>query len=88
MIDLARTLLRIAERDLVPETPGRYRVGDPRHVVPDVSRLKAEGWEAQSGLEAMVREYWQWLQQQPNLDTYFEGADHLMERTGTVRVAR
>jgi hypothetical protein len=57
-------------------------------VVPDVSRLKAAGWEAQSGLETMVREYWQWLQQQPNLDTYFEGADHLMERTGTVRVAR
>jgi dTDP-L-rhamnose 4-epimerase len=88
VIDLARTLLRIAERDLAPETPGRYRVGDPRHVVPDVSRLKAAGWEAQSGLETMVREYWQWLQQQPNLDTYFEGADHLMERTGTVRVSR
>src|ERR1700730_5131587 len=44
VIDLARTLLRVAERDLTPETPGRYRVGDPRHVVPDVSRLKAAGW--------------------------------------------
>src|SRR5438094_634650 len=65
-----------------------HRVGDARHAVPDVSRLKATGWEAQSGLEAMAREYWQWLQAQPNLDTYFEGADHLMERTGTVRVAR
>ncbi len=50
--------------------------------------MKAAGWEAQVGLEAMAREYWQWLQAQPNLDTYFEGADHLMERTGTVRVSR
>jgi len=56
--------------------------------VPDVSRMKAAGWEAQIGLEAMAREYWQWLTAQPNLDTYFEGADHLMERTGTVREAR
>jgi dTDP-L-rhamnose 4-epimerase len=88
VIDLARILLRVAERDLVPETPGRYRVGDARHAVPDVSRMKAAGWEAQIGLEAMAREYWQWLTAQPNLDTYFEGADHLMERTGTVRVAR
>ena len=88
VMDLARILLRVAERDMTPETPGRYRVGDARHAVPDVSRLKATGWEAQSGLEAMARAYWQWLQAQPNLDTYFEGADHLMERTGTVRVAR
>jgi hypothetical protein len=50
--------------------------------------MKANGWEAQVGLEAMAREYWQWLTSQPNLDTYFEGADHLMERTGTVRVTR
>ncbi len=88
VMDLARILLRVAERDIVPETPGRYRVGDPRHAVPDVSRMKAAGWEAQIGLEAMAREYWQWLTAQPNLDTYFEGADHLMERTGTVREAR
>ncbi len=88
VMDLARILLRVAEREMTPETPGRYRVGDARHAVPDVSRLKATGWEAQSGLEGMARAYWQWLQAQPNLDTYFEGADHLMERTGTVRVAR
>src|SRR6202165_1565865 len=87
LMDLARILLRVAERDVAPETPGRYRVGDARHSVPDVSRMKAAGWEAQTGLEAMAREYWQWLTAQPNLDTYFEGADHLMERTGTVRVA-
>lgn len=86
--DLARTLMRVAGREPVVETPGRYRVGDPRHVVPDVSKLKAAGWEAQAGLEAMAREYWQWLQEQPNLDAYFEGAEYLMERTGTVRVAR
>jgi dTDP-L-rhamnose 4-epimerase len=88
VMDLARTLLRAAERDLTPQTPGRYRVGDARHAVPDVSRLKATGWEPQIGLEAMTREYWEWLRTQSNLDAYFEGADHLLERTGTVRVAR
>jgi dTDP-L-rhamnose 4-epimerase len=88
VIDLARTLLRVADRDLPPEVPGRYRVGDARHAVPDVTRLKGTGWEPQWGLEAMAKAYWEWLQAQPNLDTYFEGADYLMERTGTVRVSR
>jgi dTDP-L-rhamnose 4-epimerase len=88
LMDLARILLRVAEREMAPETPGRYRVGDARHQVPEVSRMKAAGWEAQAGLEAMARDYWQWLMSQPNLDTHYEGADHLMERTGTVRVAR
>lgn len=88
VLDLARTLLRVAERPQAPQTPGRFRVGDPRHVIPDVSRLKAADWEAKVGLEAMARDYWQWLCQQPNLDSYFEGADHLMERSGTVRAVR
>src|SRR3989441_8209108 len=47
VMDLARILLRVAERDMTPETPGRDRVGDARHAVPDVSRMKAAGWEAQ-----------------------------------------
>src|SRR5256886_5153661 len=41
VMDLARILLRVAEREVTPATPGRYRVGDPRHAVPDVSRMKA-----------------------------------------------
>jgi len=85
VLDLAKTLLRIAESERAPEIPGRFRVGDPRHVIPDVSRLNAAGWESRIGLEATVRDYWQWLRRQPNLDSYFEGADHLMERSGTVR---
>ena len=88
VMDLARTLLRLADRELVPETPGLFRVGDARHAVPDVSRLKAAGWEAQVGLEAMARAYWLWLQEQPGLDTFFEGAEHVMARTGTVRMSR
>ena len=88
VLDLARTLMRVAERDLTPEIPGCYRIGDPRHVILDISRLKAAGWEPQVGLESMAREYWQWLERQPNLAAYFEGADHLMQRTGTVRFIR
>lgn len=86
--ELARILVRAAEREATPETPGLYRLGDPRHVIADVKRLKAAGWEPRLSLETSVRDYWQWLREQPNLDSYFEGADHLMERTGTVRQAR
>jgi hypothetical protein len=30
----------------------------------------------------------EWLRQQSGLDTYFEGAEHLMEKTGTLRAVR
>ncbi|HYM49960.1 MAG TPA: SDR family NAD(P)-dependent oxidoreductase [Candidatus Limnocylindrales bacterium] len=88
VLDLARTLIRAADRSVTPEVPGRYRIGDPRHVIPDIGRIRAGGWEPQISLEAMAREYLQWLERQPNLDAYFEGADYLMERTGTVRFTR
>ncbi len=86
--ELARILLRVAERDGTPQTPGLYRLGDPRHVIADLTRLKGAGWEPRQSLETSVRDYWQWLREQPSLDSYFEGADHLMERSGTVRQAR
>src|SRR5207247_10695397 len=43
VMDLARILLRVAEREMTPETPGRCRVGAAGHAVPLVVRTKPSG---------------------------------------------
>lgn len=88
LLEYARTVARCFDGAPAPEVPGRFRWGDTRHLISDSARLKALGWEAQIPFEATARAYVEWLRQQPGLDTYFEGAEHLMEKMGTLRAVR
>jgi dTDP-L-rhamnose 4-epimerase len=85
LLEYARVVTRFFEAAPDPEVPGRFRWGDTRHMILDSGALKALGWEPQIPFESTVRNYVEWLRQQPGLDTYFEGAEHLMEKTGTLR---
>ncbi len=85
LLEYARTIARCFEGAPAPEVPGRFRWGDTRHLISDNSRLKALGWEPQISFETSARSYADWLREQPGLDTYFEGAEHLMEKMGTLR---
>ncbi|MGH2830095.1 MAG: NAD-dependent epimerase/dehydratase family protein [Actinomycetota bacterium] len=44
-----------------PAVPGTYRVGDTRHIVSDIARLRTLGWEPQADLTEVWRRYWEWL---------------------------
>jgi dTDP-L-rhamnose 4-epimerase len=44
-----------------PEVPGLYRLGDARHTVSDLSRMRALGWEPRADLKAVWAAYWNWL---------------------------
>lgn len=68
-------------------TPGEYRFGDTRHVLSDIGRLRALGWEPRVGLEQIIREYLSWARQQPGVRDYYGEAEQVMKRLGTVRVA-
>jgi dTDP-L-rhamnose 4-epimerase len=88
LLEYARVVTRFFEAAPDPEVPGRFRWGDTRHMILDSGALKALGWEPQIPFENTVRNYVEWLRQQSGLDTYFEGAEHLMEKTGTLRAVR
>jgi dTDP-L-rhamnose 4-epimerase len=80
---LARKLGKAIEIRL----PGEFRFGDTRHIVSDVSRLKALGWAPVTPLETVVDEYLAWATEQPNLRDYTIEAERMMKAMGTVRTA-
>lgn len=86
--DLADLVIDESKFGVEPEISGLFRVGDTRHIVSDISRLKSLGWAPTLDQRSIVREYLDWADQQPELCDTFETAQRRMEASGVLRQAR
>jgi dTDP-L-rhamnose 4-epimerase len=68
-----------------PELPGRFRFGDTRHIISDISRLRTLGWEPQHTLEEAAQAYAAWARQQPGFRDYSDEGIATMTQQGVVR---
>ena len=68
-----------------PELPGRFRFGDTRHIISDISRLRALGWEPQHTLKEAAQAYAAWAKQQPGFRDYSDEGIATMTQQGVVR---
>jgi dTDP-L-rhamnose 4-epimerase len=66
---------------------GEYRFGDTRHILSDISALRALGWEPQRTPVESVAAYADWLQGMDGLDGVLAEADARMRALGVVRKA-
>ncbi|MCS6801004.1 MAG: NAD-dependent epimerase/dehydratase family protein [Chloroflexota bacterium] len=87
VLEYAARLARYLGSSLTPETPGLYRAGDTRHIVSDISALRALGWEPTGTLDAIIAEYVEWARRQPGLDDHYGAAMQRMLATGALRRA-
>jgi dTDP-L-rhamnose 4-epimerase len=85
---LAEMVIRAAGVAVEPSVPGLYRVGDTRHILSDVAKLRALGWAPTVAQEDMVREYLLWAAEQPDLYDSFSIAQARMETAGVLRRTR
>ena len=68
-----------------PIISGEYRVGDIRHSVSDISKLKALGWRPLHHEPETVEEYVSWLKQQHPEFRYLRQADRDLKNKGIIR---
>lgn len=86
VLEFARIMAAAAGRpELEPQVPGEYRFGDTRHIVSDVSRLRALGWEPQGDPARSCREYLDWAARQPDFGNYTTAAHAHMKQVGAVK---
>jgi dTDP-L-rhamnose 4-epimerase len=86
VLEYAYLLAEIFGKDIEPQVPGEFRFGDTRHIISDISKIRALGWEPTVPLEQIAREYVAWLQTQPHVKDYYAEAERVMKEIGTVRV--
>ena len=70
---------------LAPAVSGEYRFGDTRHILSDVSALRALGWEPQRTPADSVAAYAEWLKGMDGLDGVLAEANAKMRALGVVR---
>ncbi len=85
VLEFARIMLDAFDSDLEPLIPGEFRIGDTRHTVSDISKLRALGWEPTIPVEQNVAEYAAWIKEQRGTREYLEEAERLMREQGVVQ---
>lgn len=87
VLEFARMMLDASGSTLDPSVPGEYRLGDTRHTVSDLTRMRSLGWEPQVPVEENVRQYLDWLDTQVGTNEYLLEAERVMKEMGVVRQA-
>jgi dTDP-L-rhamnose 4-epimerase len=87
VVEYARLIGDRLGSTIEPHVPGVYRFGDARHILSDVTKLKALGWTPTVALEDVVDEYTAWAIEQPDFRDYSEEAEAQMVAVGTIRKA-
>lgn len=72
-------------KDIQPSIPGQFRFGDTRHIISDIHRLLALGWQPTVTIDEIVEEYIDWARAQPDLRDYYVEAEQQMKDMGTIR---
>lgn len=88
VLDFARIAAKVYEKDLEPELTGAFRFGDTRHIVSDISKLKALGWAPQHTPEKSVCDYKTWLEDMDNVDDVLAFAQERMKSLNVVRAIK
>ena len=87
VLEFARMMLDAYGSRLEPQVAGEFRLGDTRHTVSDISRMRALGWEPTIPVEENVREYIAWLGTQTVSRDYLLEAERVMQESGVVQTA-
>jgi dTDP-L-rhamnose 4-epimerase len=85
--DFAAIVMRQYGSDQPGVVSGEYRFGDTRHILSDVSALRALGWEPRRRPAESVAAYAKWLEGMDGLDAVLAEANEKMRALGVVRRA-
>jgi dTDP-L-rhamnose 4-epimerase len=87
VLEFARIMLNAFDSKLQPRMAGEFRLGDTRHTVSDISRMRRLGWEPTVPVEENVRQYMEWLQAQSVSKEYLLEAERVMQESGVIQLA-
>lgn len=88
VLEFARIMLEAFNSDLELLIPGEFRLGDTRHTVSDISKLRALGWEPTIPVEQNVEEYFAWIREQQGTKAYLEEAERVMREQNVIQRVR
>jgi len=81
ILDIARTLAKLYNKDIHPEIASKYRAGDIRHCFADISKIKSKlGFQPKTSFEAGMRELVAWGEKEEASDGFENAYGELLKR--------
>ncbi len=78
-------LCQVINPRIKPEVTGEYRVGDNRHSVSSIEKLKALGWTPKKTLENIVSDFLSWVDSVGGVPAEAFQAERVMRESGVVQ---
>jgi dTDP-L-rhamnose 4-epimerase len=83
--EFAQMMLDACGSSMEPALPGLFRMGDTRHTISDIAKIRKLGWQPTVPVEQNVREYLDWMGHYHGTSQYLEEADRVMAEQNVVR---
>jgi len=88
VLEYANLLINKLGKDIEPDISGRFRFGDTRHIISDISKIKKLGWEPTCSIDEIIDEYISWVEMQGDVIDYYAEAEQRMKQLNVVRLSR
>jgi dTDP-L-rhamnose 4-epimerase len=85
VIEYALSLAAAMGKHIEPEVPGIYRLGDARHSVSSIARLKGLGWTPSGSLNEIIGDFLAWVGTLGPLDSYISDAQEALFKLNVLR---
>lgn len=85
VLEIASLISKLLGKQINLRSQGSFRVGDIRHAVSDISKLKRLGWEPKISEEEIVRDYLDWIKLQKLDRDYLAEAEEQLRQAQVVR---
>lgn len=88
VMELAAIIAKKLDKKIKPKITGEFRLGDIRHAVSDITKLKKLGWKPQVSEEKAVEDYIAWVKKQKIDKDYVRLGEENLKKMGTLRKAK
>jgi dTDP-L-rhamnose 4-epimerase len=85
VINFYDILQREVKRTQKPIIGKFYRFGDTRHIVSNIEKLNELGWKPEVPIEESIHDYWDYLNEQTDVQDILEYAHKQMKRLDVIR---
>lgn len=83
--EVARLVSDALNIHIEPIAPGEFRPGEIRHLIADITRIRAIGFTPEVDLKTGIERYLEWIRAQASVREYFAAAATLLRSKGIVR---